>query len=76
MTSMGASSTWCYFSRHAGYVYCGATAAFAYSQIDASQVDRVFILGPSHRKYLEDCAVTAFQYCATPVGDLRVDTHS
>lgn len=63
-------------SPHAGYVYCGATAAFAYSQIDASLVDRVFILGPSHRKYLDDCAVTQFHSCATPVGDLKVDTNT
>ncbi|XP_063718615.1 protein MEMO1-like [Symsagittifera roscoffensis] len=63
-------------SPHAGYVYCGVTAAFGFSQINAEEVDRVFILGPSHRMYLEDCALTGHQFYATPVGDLHIDTET
>ncbi|XP_075261812.1 protein MEMO1-like [Convolutriloba macropyga] len=63
-------------SPHAGYVYCGATAAFGYSQIDAREIDRVFILGPSHRMYLENCALTSHQFYGTPVGDLHIDTET
>jgi len=46
------------------------------SQIDASNVDRIFILGPSHHVYLDDCALTGHQLYSTPVGDLRIDTET
>jgi len=61
-------------SPHAGYMYSGATAAFGFCQIDPREIDRVFILGPSHYMYLENCALTGHQYYATPFGDLQIDT--
>ena len=60
---------------HAGYSYSGPTAAYAYAAL-LKQVrpKRVFLLGPSHYKYMEDtCALTAASRYATPVGDLVVD---
>lgn len=35
--------------------YSGPTAAFAYMNLDAAHVRRIFILGPSHHVYLK-CA--------------------
>eukprot|EP00124_Ichthyophonus_hoferi_P000896 Ihof_evm5s39 gene=Ihof_evmTU5s39 len=60
-------------SPHAGYSYCGATAAFAYKQIDPLTVRRVFILGPSHHKYLDGCALSQCSAYDTPLGPLPLD---
>ena len=61
---------------HAGYRFSGRAAASAYGCIDPDAVDRVFVLGPSHRVYLEGCALSPFSYLATPLGLLRVDTQA
>lgn len=57
---------------HAGYRYCGACAAHAYSQIDPTNIKRVFILGPSHHYRLNGCAVSDCTKYATPLYDLMV----
>jgi AmmeMemoRadiSam system protein B len=57
---------------HAGYRYCGACAGHAYSQIDPTNVQRVFILGPSHHYRLNGCAVSDCVKYATPLYDLQV----
>ena len=33
---------------HAGYMYCGGTAAYSYHHVDTNKINRVFILGPDH----------------------------
>lgn len=60
-------------SPHAGYRYCGACAAHAYSQIDPTNIERVFILGPSHHYRLNGCAVSDCIKYETPLYDLNVD---
>uniref|UniRef100_A0A7E4URX3 Protein MEMO1 n=1 Tax=Panagrellus redivivus TaxID=6233 RepID=A0A7E4URX3_PANRE len=59
---------------HAGYTYCGSTAAYAFKQIVPDNVRRIFILGPSHVVYLNGCALTTCTTYATPLGDLPIDT--
>ena len=54
------------------YRYCGACAAHAYSQIDPTNVERVFILGPSHHYRLNGCAVSDCIKYETPLYDLHV----
>lgn len=44
----------------------------AYSAVDASRVDRVLLLGPSHHFYTRKCALSASRAWATPLGDLEV----
>ncbi|EER09704.1 Protein C2orf4, putative [Perkinsus marinus ATCC 50983] len=59
---------------HAGYRYCGSVAANAYNTI-SDNVNRVFILGPSHHQYLDNCALphpSIHQY-DTPFGPLKLD---
>ncbi|MFQ5356380.1 MAG: AmmeMemoRadiSam system protein B [Mariprofundaceae bacterium] len=34
---------------HAGYIYSGLTAAFAYQMIKGAAIDRVVLFGPAHR---------------------------
>lgn len=58
---------------HAGYSYSGPAAAYAYKCIDPSNIERVFILGPSHHVYLDGCAVSACVEYETPLGNLKID---
>ncbi|KAK6028109.1 Memo-like protein [Ostertagia ostertagi] len=60
-------------SPHAGYSYCGDTAAHAFKQIVPENVDRVFVLGPSHVVCLNGCALTTCSKYRTPLGDLHID---
>jgi len=59
---------------HAGYSFCGATAAYAYKNVDPAKVKRVFILGPSHHVSLPGCALTQTQTYETPLYNLTVDS--
>ncbi|KAI9482589.1 MEMO1 protein [Zychaea mexicana] len=58
---------------HAGYSYSGPTAAYAYKCIDVSEIERVFILGPSHHVYLDGCALSKCDTYNTPIGNLTLD---
>ena len=41
--------------------------------MDPSQYDRVFVLGPSHKVYLDFVATTHCLEWETPLGNLKVD---
>jgi AmmeMemoRadiSam system protein B len=43
---------------HAGFMFSGPTAAYAYKNVDPEKYDRVFLLGPSHHAYLDGCALS------------------
>jgi len=60
---------------HAGYIYSGSTAACAYKCLlhDPDQVNRVLLIGPAHRVYVEGMAIPAVDYFATPLGDIPLD---
>ncbi|CAF0758201.1 unnamed protein product [Brachionus calyciflorus] len=60
-------------SPHAGYYYCGATAAFGFKHINPELVDTVFILGPSHHYRLSGCALTQTAEYETPLYNLIID---
>ncbi|KAI6238252.1 MEMO1 family protein [Aphelenchoides fujianensis] len=60
-------------SPHAGYSYCGETAAYAFKQVDPDRVKRIFVLGPSHIVFLNGCALTTCAKYRTPLRDLVVD---
>src|SRR5262249_17371444 len=59
---------------HAGYVFPGQAAAYAYKAIEGQKVSRVFLIGPSHHVGFQGAALPAAAIFATPVGDLEVDT--
>lgn len=61
---------------HAGYYFCGPTAAKAFINIDPSKFDRAVILGPSHHEYFEGCGLSPFSTWETPYGDIKVDTQT
>lgn len=59
---------------HAGYRFCGPTAAKSFININPSNFNRVVILGPSHHEYFEACGLTPYEYFETPFGNVKVDT--
>lgn len=60
---------------HAGYMFSGSTAAFAYEFARANKKPkRVFLLGPSHYVGFQGIALSGFNSFATPLGDLEVDS--
>lgn len=60
---------------HAGYVYSGPVAASAYAGLAALRgaIDRVILVGPSHRVGFHGVAFPSHDAFATPLGVLRVD---
>ena len=63
---------------HAGLRFSGPTAAWAYRNLaeSASQYDRVVLMGPSHKVYLDFIGTTAAQEWETPLGNLKVDVET
>jgi AmmeMemoRadiSam system protein B len=60
---------------HAGYVYSGAVAASAYTRIAPAKnrVERVVLLGPAHRVWVEGVVASGYDTWRTPLGDVAVD---
>ncbi|CAA7032909.1 unnamed protein product [Microthlaspi erraticum] len=58
---------------HAGYSYSGRAAAYAFANIDPTNISRIFLLGPSHHFYTPKCALSTATVYKTPIGDLPVD---
>jgi len=58
---------------HAGYVFSGYTANYAYRQIDTQAIKRVVVIGPSHRVYLKDASIGIFESYDSPCGQMKVD---
>ena len=59
---------------HAGFSYSGPNAAWAYINIiNPDQYDTIFVLGPSHKVYLDFAATTTCTEWATPLGNLKVN---
>lgn len=60
---------------HAGYVYSGPVAATAYARLAPlkGQVQRVVLIGPSHRVWLEGLALPRCDAFTTPLGPVALD---
>jgi MEMO1 family protein len=59
---------------HAGYIYSGLSAAFAYNTLVKTQlIKRVILLGPAHRVAVEGMAVPSSSIFNTPLGDIPLD---
>ncbi|KPK39032.1 MAG: dioxygenase [Gammaproteobacteria bacterium SG8_47] len=63
---------------HAGYIYSGPVAASAYARLQGarSAIERVVLLGPSHRVAFAGLAAPSAEYFATPLGNVPVDTEA
>jgi len=60
---------------HAGYVYSGPTAAAIYACLKPARqsIERVILLGPSHRVSFKGLAASSADYFASPLGNVAVD---
>jgi len=57
---------------HAGYIYSGLTAAFAYASIKHAAIKRVVLLGPAHRVHFYGIALPDCDIFETPLGQIRL----
>jgi AmmeMemoRadiSam system protein B len=60
-------------SPHAGYVYSGQTAAYAYHQLAGRAFETVVLMGPSHRAWVGEVATNTEDAYATPLGAVPLD---
>ena len=58
---------------HAGYVYSGSVAAFAYKTVQAKEFDVVIVIGPSHRHGFYGASVDMMAGRQTPLGTIDYD---
>jgi hypothetical protein len=58
---------------HAGHVYSGPTAGFAFASIDPALVDRVVLLGPAHYVPVDGIGLSTARAWRTPLGDVPLD---
>jgi AmmeMemoRadiSam system protein B len=58
---------------HAGHIYSGAVAGYAFSAIRGQTPDLVAILSPMHQPYYESLLTTAHSSYETPLGKVPVD---
>jgi len=60
---------------HAGYIYSGPIAASAYARLipAAATINRVVLIGPSHRYAFSGMAISSAQAYTTPLGTVPLD---
>ena len=61
-------------SPHAGYMYSGQVAAYAYKLIEGKTYDTVVIVAPSHRALFKGASVYDRGAFRTPLGVIPIDT--
>jgi len=59
---------------HAGYMYSGQVAAYAYQLIEGKSFDTVIVVGPSHRLPFKGASLWDRGGFGTPLGVVPVDT--
>jgi len=59
---------------HAGYIYSGFTANFAYRFLKQTKAKRIIIIGPSHHHYFQGISGSYYKTYETPCGDLDIDS--
>jgi AmmeMemoRadiSam system protein B len=60
---------------HAGYVYSGPIAASAFARVApyADRIERVVLVGPAHRVFIDGLVAPGAARLRTPLGELEVD---
>lgn len=63
---------------HAGYVYSGSTAALAYARLELARdtIERVVVLGPTHRVPVRGLAFSGAPVWRTPLGEVGTEEHA
>ncbi len=60
-------------SPHAGYMYSGQVAAYAYKSIEGKILDSVVVVGPSHQAFFRGASIYDRGGYQTPLGVVPVD---
>ncbi len=60
-------------SPHAGYIYSGSTAAYAYHTLRDKNIKTVFVISPSHYEYFPGISVYDGDAYQTPLGEIEID---
>ena len=58
---------------HAGYVYSGPVAAFAYKTVQGQDYDDVIVIGPSHHYGFSGASIDTMAGRVTPLGKVEYD---
>jgi AmmeMemoRadiSam system protein B len=58
---------------HAGYIYSGRTAAYAYNLVKDKTINNVVIISPSHREYFPGVCIYEGDGYETPLGKVPVN---
>lgn len=60
---------------HAGYVYSGPIAASAFARVapHGDRIERVVLVGPAHRMFIDGLATTGADRLRTPLGEVEVE---
>lgn len=63
---------------HAGYVYSGSTAALAFARVGLARdtIERVVLLGPTHRVPVRGLALSGATRWRTPLGEVGTEEHA
>lgn len=59
---------------HAGYIYSGFTANFAYRFLKHAKPKRIIVIGPSHHHAFKGISGSYYETCETPCGPLEIDS--
>lgn len=60
-------------SPHAGYIYSGSVAGYAYKSVQGQPYERVVVISPSHRASFPFISIWARGGYATPLGVIDID---
>jgi len=59
---------------HAGYIYSGFTANFAYRFLQNAKAKRIIVIGPSHHHYFRGISGSYYENYETPCGEIPIDS--
>ncbi len=59
---------------HAGYIYSGFTANFAYRFLKQTKAKRLIVVGPSHHHYFQGISGSYYENYETPCGNIAIDS--
>ncbi|MGC9043887.1 MAG: AmmeMemoRadiSam system protein B [Myxococcota bacterium] len=60
-------------SPHAGYIYSGRTAAYAFKLVEGKKYDIIVVMAPSHRMRGNKAVLLNYSSYKTPLGEIPID---
>lgn len=60
-------------SPHAGYIFSGRTAAYAFNLLKGKNISTVIIISPSHKEYFPGSCIYEGEIYETPLGQIKIN---